>query len=294
MAHEILQVDENGRNGAGGLTSSSGELRNLLVDDTTGRLLTDSSISGDINVDSTSIDSGSYIGKASGTNADFTTAYTAATQLTLSSLPSDITAFVADDIVTIVQVATSGAVTNTYTRDDATITMSGNVITVAGATFAATDTFVVYTNVAKPSGGLSYTSATQSDRVEEIDPLSSHYVGETLLDLTNIAQTTTAYAYLDMAGYRNFSLQGETSGTTPTDVLTVTVEATNQDDGTAQASCAYQDVTNALFGVASWVDTDFFAIADTPMTFKYVRVKYVTSTGGGNDCDLTVYAKRLY
>ena len=140
----------------------------------------------------------------------------------------------------------------------------------------------------------AYDSSTQADKVAEVNPVSAHYVGETLLDLTNIAQTTTAYAYLDMAGYRYFSLQGETSGATPTDVLTVTVEATNQDDGTAAASCTYQDVTTSLFGVASWVDTDFFGIVDTAGAFKYVRVKYNTSTGGGNDADLTVYAKRMY
>ena len=139
-----------------------------------------------------------------------------------------------------------------------------------------------------------YDWAANAIRTKEIDPISQHFVGETLLDLTNIAETTTAYAYLDMAGYRGFSIQGETSGATPTDVLTVTIEGTNQDDGTAPASCAYQDVTNALFGVASWVDTDFFAVADTLQSFKYIRVKYTTSTGGGNDCDLTVYSKKTY
>jgi hypothetical protein len=97
-----------------------------------------------------------------------------------------------------------------------------------------------------------------------------------------------------MDGYRNFSLQGETSDAAPTDVLTVTIEASNQDDGTAAASCAYDDVTQALFGVASWVDTDFMAIVDTPTAFKYVRVKYVTSNGAGNDADLTVYAKKIW
>lgn len=120
------------------------------------------------------------------------------------------------------------------------------------------------------------------------------HVEETLIDETNITTNTTTYAYLDMDGYRFFSLQGETSGTTPTDVLTVTIEATNQDDGTAAASCTYQDVTNELFGVANWVDTDFFAINDTSVAFKYMRVKYVTSNGAGNDADLTVYAKRMY
>ena len=137
-------------------------------------------------------------------------------------------------------------------------------------------------------------AAANALRIMEINPLSSHHVEETLLDLTNIATNTTGYAYLDMDGFRYFSLQMETSGTAPTDVLTITVEGSNQDDGTAPASCTYQDVTNGRFGVASWVDTDAFAICDTACPFKYVRVKYVTSNDAGNDCDLTVYAKRMY
>lgn len=120
------------------------------------------------------------------------------------------------------------------------------------------------------------------------------HVESTLLDLTNIAANTTAYAYLDMDGYRYFTLQGETSDAAPTDVLTVTIEATVQDDGTAQDLCDYQDVTASLFGVASWVDTDFIAICDLPTPFKYVRVKYTTSNTGGDDADLTVYAKRMW
>jgi hypothetical protein len=139
-----------------------------------------------------------------------------------------------------------------------------------------------------------YSWPTQSNRTEEVDPISMHHVEETLVNATNITTNTTTYAYLDMDGFKYFSLQGVTSGTTPTDVLTVTVEATNQDDGTAQASCSYVDVTNALFGVSSWVDMDFFAVASVPVACKYVRVKYVTSNGGGNDADLVVYSKRMF
>jgi len=304
---------------------------------------TTAQISGDVNVDNNSVSTSGYIGKPAGQNGDFVTAYTAATQITLSLLPSGVVAFYDNDIVSIQQIDNTGEVVNTYTRDDAVMQIAANVITVTGATFAATDTFVVYTSVARPAGGAdvddstfgigvdrgqvimglyntaedtvndsdkgalamtakrhlmvqddAYDSLTQSNKSAEVNPLSAHYVAETLIDETNIPQTTTDYAYFDMAGFRNFTLQGETSGTAPADVLTVTVEATCQDDGTAAASCAYQDVTNALFGVASWVDTDFMAIADTPTPFKYVRVKYVTSAGGGNDCDLTVYLKKMY
>jgi hypothetical protein len=140
----------------------------------------------------------------------------------------------------------------------------------------------------------AYDSLTQANKSGEVNPLNEQYVPAKLIDETNITTNTTTYAYFDMSGYKYFGIQGETSGAAPTDVLTVTVEATMQDDGTAQASCAYQDVTNELFGVASWVDTDFIENADEVNPYKYVRVKYVTSNGAGSDADLTVYLKKLY
>ena len=114
-------------------------------------LPTTATISGDVNVDSTSIDTSGYVGKASGTNADFTIAYLAGTTITLSNYPSGVTAFTADDIASVVQVATDGSVTAIYSRDDSIMTLAANVLTVASATFAASDTFVVYTNVARSS-----------------------------------------------------------------------------------------------------------------------------------------------
>jgi len=137
-----------------------------------------------------------------------------------------------------------------------------------------------------------YDTGTDSVKVFEVNPVSDHHVEETLADVTNETSATSHY-YMDMDGYRYFSLQLETSGGTPADTLTVTVEATNQDDGTAATSCTYQDVTQALFGVASWVDTDAFAIVDTPVPFKYVRIKTVTA-GGNNDADYTIYAKKMF
>jgi hypothetical protein len=98
----------------------------------------------DINVDSSSVDTSGMIGKPSG--GDFTTAYLAATTITLGTYP-DGTSVTADDIVAVVQIATGGTVTATYTRDDAGMSIAANVLTVAGATFAASDIFVVYTNV---------------------------------------------------------------------------------------------------------------------------------------------------
>jgi hypothetical protein len=137
-----------------------------------------------------------------------------------------------------------------------------------------------------------YTWLTNSIRTEEIDPLTEKHVEETLVNRTNITNATD-YAYFDMDGYRYFALQLETSGAAPVDTLTMTMECSIQDDGTAPASCTYQDVTNDLFGVASVVDADDMWIVDTPMSFKYCRLTYVTA-GGNNDADLTAYLKRMW
>jgi len=132
-----------------------------------------------------------------------------------------------------------------------------------------------------------YDSGTDSLKGFEVSPLSSHHVEETLLDAEDIADGTTYY-YMDMDGYKTFSIQGDNVAGT----IVVTLEATNQDDGTAAASCDYQDLTTVLTGGAS-ENSDFFWIVDTPTPFKYVRVKLVTS-GGANGDDLSLYSKKMY
>jgi len=144
----------------GGLyTSAAPTLANndygFLRLDSEGKLLTTANISGDVNVDSTSVSTSGIIGKASGTNADFITAYASGTTLTCTTLPSGVSSIEADDVVSIVQVSTAGAVLNTYSRDDVTIASSGTdptTLTVTGATFGASDSFIVYTNIPQARG----------------------------------------------------------------------------------------------------------------------------------------------
>jgi len=103
-----------------------------------------------VNVESNSVNTGGLVGKPSGTNGDFTTAYAAATQFTCSSLPTGTSSITNKDIVSVAQINSSGVVVKTFFRDDETITCSGTdptTVTVAGATFGATDSFVVYTNI---------------------------------------------------------------------------------------------------------------------------------------------------
>ena len=140
-----------------------------------------------------------------------------------------------------------------------------------------------------------YTYATNSNRHQDINPPTEAHLENTLCDLTNIAADTTGYCgYWDMDGSRHFSAQIETSGTAPTDVLTVTLECSNQDDTTAPSSVAYQDVTESLTGAPSLIDEDGFWIVDVSVPFKYCRIKYVTSDTGGSDADLTVFLKKMW
>jgi len=110
------------------------------------------------------------------------------------------------------------------------------------------------------------------------------------------ATNNTFYYYLDMqeAG-THFQKAGVQFEWTPggTGTVTVTIEATVQDDGTAAASCAYRDITTGTFGVASWTD-DFMAIdnAERLACFRHIRVKVVTLTTDANTA-WTLYAKQI-
>jgi len=152
--------------------------RATLVD-STGNLITNlnplpttATISGDVNVDVATTDSGCVIGKSSG--GDFTTAYASGTTITCSSLPAYHSTLIGQDLVIVVQINSSGTVVNTYTRDDTTMTVAGNVVSVTGATFAASDTFIIYTNVARQAdyeiGAVEIKNDASDDRVTVIKP----------------------------------------------------------------------------------------------------------------------------
>jgi hypothetical protein len=146
-----------------------------------------------------------------------------------------------------------------------------------------------------------YDSAADTNKTFETAPIWTHHIEETLATITNETSGTN-YRYIDMDGFDSLSIQIDTGGTAPTDTLTITLEASNQDDGTAAASCFYTDITTLAYdaatgaiGTASWVDVDMMAFLAPPVagTFKYVRVKTVTA-GGSNDQDYTIYAKKAY
>jgi len=140
------------------------------------------------------------------------------------------------------------------------------------------------------NAGYSYTN--QNNRTGETDPISTHHSEATLADVTNGADGTYYY-YTDMDGYSNLGLQLNLSGGSGT--CTCTVEGTIQDDGTAQSSCAYGDVTTDAYGVASFTATDILNDSQGYFgQFKFVRVKVVAATGAADDADWTIYSKKKY
>lgn len=89
----------------------------------------------------------------------------------------------------------------------------------------------------------NHTYATNSDRTEEIDPLSQQFVPDELADTTNVASGTATYypssAGMSQDGFKDFHLQfgiGDTGG-----IIGFTVEATTDD----AASPDFIDITPA-------------------------------------------------
>jgi hypothetical protein len=124
-----------------------------------------SSGSTSLDVTNTSADLSGYVGKASGTNADFVTAYAGATTITLSTLPTGVTSIKAADIMAVEQYSTTGALTKRWTRDDAAMSATGTdptTLTITGATFVNTDTFVVYTSIRRPTATQTTLEATNT------------------------------------------------------------------------------------------------------------------------------------
>lgn len=238
----------------------------------------------DVDVTNSTINSDCYIGKSSSaTGGDFAVAYTAATQLTFSGYPTGITEFTADDIEMIRHFNTTGAVVATYHRDDAVMTIVADVITVTGAAFGATDTFIVATNVPALGG---YDIVNDLIKVEEQSPLNEQYVEASIVDTTNVATGTyyPAATGLAFGAYKNLSITGKLiDGAGET--TTLTWEVSNDED-TAAADWVgvygYDAVTDTTINSVAATDaTTLFAIDFDNFNYRNIRFK-ITATAATN------------
>jgi hypothetical protein len=239
---------------------------------------------------------------------DFTAAISSTTEIDLTSLPSALTVDV-DRIVAIATRAGAGEVDWNWVygrgSGELAISYAGGTITFSSAVLTVGYDVAVWIegvgkyDVAGIDGTLrtqtrdeAFTVATESERVEEIDPLDTRGVADTIIDETNIADGTY-YRYVSMDTYRKGFFQLEISGGSGT--MTVSLEGTVQDEGVAPASRTYQDVGLGTFGAATWTaDTILGDNAEKLAGYSYIRFKMVASTGAADDADITIYGVRLY
>jgi len=133
-----------------------------------------------------------------------------------------------------------------------------------------------------------HTWTTNSNRSEEIDPVTQHYSDDDLADTTNI--NATAYypssTGQSMGGYRDLSFTGKLIDADGT--LTWTLEGTNDED---TAAGDWIDVTSGGYrpdnhtagnaSIAVTNGTETYAIMFDNFNYRYYRVK-VTQTGNTN------------
>lgn len=147
-----------------------------------------------------------------------------------------------------------------------------------------------YTSDAKQDRAYSQPEDARKDY--RVNPEWAQQSSATLADASGQGDGATYY-YFDMSSYRYCAIQIESDdGVAGTN--TFSLEATVQDDGTAQASCTYQDVSIAYTGSATHTGNSMWII-DKPTPFKYVRI-LVSRTGdaGNTDGAWTIYLKKSW
>lgn len=226
--------------------------------------------------------------RATTNGQDGTVVYAGAQTLTLTGTPATVNS---EDIVYIREVDATGNTAALFVNGagGVHIEISGSTVTKSGGTdFSANGVYELGYN----GQDKAYSAAANANQIINTTPVWTRSNGSTIAEVTNETDGTNYY-YIDMTGYQHLATQYVISGGSGT--MTVTVEGSKQDDGTAAASCTYNDVTNAAYGVANWTASgDYNDTAGFFGNYKYVRIKTVSSTGGSNDADITIYGKQWF
>jgi hypothetical protein len=220
-----------------------------------------------------------YYAKPSGGNGDGVSAYASATTLTVTGLPFTLNA---EDIESIEQIPTSGD--STLHTDKADFAVSSGTITVTGAAFATSDVFVV--KITGPTR--SYVPGTNTDRTTETNPLDQKYIVETHI-LTNVANATPEFVYIDMDGFRGVSVHVEKTGGTDT----FDTDYESSVEGSDSSDDWLETTTNWTF-VAGSATADHIAVPSDPKFIPRGHRVELTTAGGSDDADFQVSVKKFY
>jgi hypothetical protein len=224
---------------------------------------------------------------------DFTVTRTSATQLTLTGLSytPTLAQFVSVYYVDVLGVSKSlSPSTNAFAWDPVT-----GVLTVTGATFAATDDYLVM--IFGPDK--SYSQAANAKRMYEIDPLDGKVAEDSAYDSTNLAATTNVPSDdgLLMYGFRDFSVTGKMIDADAT--ITVKVYGTNDEDPVPANRdwtqlYGYRSDTNTIVNVITCASTTTtFSWDFDNLNYKYVRIELNPGGGATNTFIIKVRRKAL-
>jgi hypothetical protein len=123
---------------------------------------------------------------------------------------------------------------------------------------------------------------TQSIRMQEANPLDTRALPQKL-ELENITAAVHDY-YFDIKGKPWQSIIFDFAAALG---VGITVWLSNQDDGTAPASCFYLDKSSIYGSVGGW-NADGEAVNTDPENHKYMRVR-VDNTGGAGTEDVDIF-----
>jgi len=130
--------------------------------------------------------------------------------------------------------------------------------------------------------GSAFVWSTRKDGVTEANPISTHYLNQSLVDTTNVSAATHYYPSAtggSMDGYKDMSLTGKFIDADGT--LTLTLEVTNDEDRlfTDTASVYfYDDELNATVATKTVTNgTELFELSVNNCNFRYYRWVVVAS-----------------
>jgi hypothetical protein len=134
----------------------------------------------------------------------------------------------------------------------------------------------------------SYSPSTLSNRTEEVDPLDTRDL--LLVDQTdsNIANGSPVNIYVDIKHRKRVMVDIVCSSADDTFATTYAISL--QDDGTAPASCNYQDISTYLDNDGSGKDwllsgvrtSTHLMMLPIGITGKYLRITHTTAGGAGS------------
>jgi len=219
--------------------------------------------------------------------SDFTATYTSATTITLSSLPITITDSAQVAFIKVIP-ASGDAVIYVNGSGGVTLTISSNVITLAGATapFASGDVYEVGINAQQKA----YDPSTQSEKVSTLNPLWSRYTDtETLVTAQDLTDSYADFgAEIDMTGYTHLRV-GIVLDVNDSEGITLKVLGLDSAGGSDE----YEIEGGTTQAIAHTADAKYsytFDVKGTPV----VQLQAIATTVGATAGDLTLTINKIW